>query len=267
MGLTLLGLWHLVALPWAERQLEAASGYRTVIGSLSLWSGGLRARDVTVFGAAPFASAALARIAELKIGLGGPGHPRFRPSSVSASGVQITYLRTGRVDNLRGADARPATAHPRSGPPLRLMLREGRLEAFIRVAPGLSLVARGANLRADRTGTGPLTAELEGLSVDAPGLLTLAAPRLTVTSQGGRRSVTGQGMRIVLPGGGTLLEQLELTGELGAEAATLAVRSLHVWSCEAARRTPRWTSPACSLQPCARRCTTWASRPGAPRLV
>jgi hypothetical protein len=226
LGLALVGLWHLVALPWAERQLEAASGHRAVIGSLTLWPGGLRARDVTLFGAAPFASAPLARIAELQIRLGGPGYPRLRPSAVSARGVHVTYLRTGRIDNLRGVGTRPTTLRPRTGPPPQLMLREGRLEAFIRVAPGLSLVARGTNLRADRTGAGPLIAEVEGLTVDAPGLLTLAAPRVTVTSRDGRRSMTGQGMRIVLPGGGTLLDQLELTGELGAEAANVSVRSL-----------------------------------------
>jgi hypothetical protein len=225
LGLALLGLWHLVALPWAERQLEAASGYRTVIGSLSLWSGGVRARNVTLFGAPPFASAPLARIAELEVRLGGPGHPRFGPSAVSARGVHVTYLRTGQLDNVRGAGARPVALRSRTGIP-QLMLRDGRLEAFIRVAPGLSLVGRGANLRVDRTGSGPLTAELDGLSVDAPGLLTLTAPRLTVTSRDGRRSLAGRGMRIVLPGGGTLLDELELTGELGSEAATLAVRSL-----------------------------------------
>ena len=92
--------------------------------------------------------------------------------------------------------------------------------------PGYSLVARGARLALDRPADGPLTAQLEGISVDVPGLLTLAAPRIALTSRGGRRTVEGQGMRLVLPGGGTLLDQLALTGELTPDTASLSVRSL-----------------------------------------
>jgi hypothetical protein len=226
LALAVLAGWHLAAVPWAERRLEAATGYRAVIGSLSLWSGGVRAREVTLFGAPPFASAPLARIAELEIRLGGPGHGRLQPSAVLARGVQITFLRTGRTDNVRGAGGRAAVPRRAAGgPPVALMLRDGRVDAFIRMGPGYSLVARGARLSLDRPAEGPLTAQLEGISVDMPGLITLSAPRIALTSRGGRRSLEGQGMRLVLPGGGTLLDKLALTGELTADTGSLSVRS------------------------------------------
>ncbi len=223
---TALALWHLVAVPWAERKLEAAIGHRAVMGSLSLWSGGVRAQQVTIFGVEPFASVPLARVAELEVRLGGPGYPVSRPSEVSARGVQITYLRAGAIDNVRGRAGRTGgPSRGGDGPRPRVVLRDGRIEAFVRLGPGYSLVARGRRLTIDRPAEGTLSATLEGISVDVPGLLTLAAPRVALTSRAGRRSVQGESMKVVLPGGGTLLDQLALVGQMSPETATLSLRS------------------------------------------
>jgi hypothetical protein len=224
--LAALGAWHLLALPWAERRVQAATGYRAVVGSLSIWSGGVRLHDLTLFGAAPFSSAPLARIAELEVRLGGHGYGRFRPSVITARGAQITYLRAGAADNLRGAAGRVPARRGGPGPAPRLSVREARLDAFVRLGPGYSLVVRAGGLTLDRPPDGGLQAEIERVAVDLPGLLTLAAPRIRLRSTEGRRVLDGQGMRILLPGGGTLLEELRLAGELGRETASLSVRGM-----------------------------------------
>jgi hypothetical protein len=224
LGMALVLLWQLLVVPWTEVQLSRATGYRAVIGSLTLFAGGFRAHQVTLYGAAPFSSSPLARIAHLEITLGGPGYPRFRPSEVSARGVQITYLRAGPVDNVRGP-GRQALASGLGARPPRLTLREGRLDAFVRVGPGYPLVARARKLTLDRPPGGPLSAEVEAVAVDLPGLLTVTAPRIRWSSSGANRAVSGEGLRIVMPGGGTLLDHIDLRGELLAEAARLDIRS------------------------------------------
>ncbi len=224
-GLVLAGLavWYLLAVPWVEARIQGATGYRASVGSLAIGWGRVRLREVTLFGAAPFSSTPLARIAELEVALGGPGYGRLSPSAITARGAQITYLRAGHADNLRGA-ATHAPPRARSARSPRISVRDARLDAFVRLGLGYSLVGRGGALTLDRPPEGGVTAELDRVALDLPGLLTLAAPRIRLRSEDGHKVVDGQGLRVLLPGGGTLLQGLQLAGELGVENASLSVR-------------------------------------------
>jgi hypothetical protein len=58
-----------------------------------------------VFGAPPFQAAPLARLAEVNVQLGGPAG-FWAPRSVVIRGLQLTYLRAGEADNVRGRPGR-----------------------------------------------------------------------------------------------------------------------------------------------------------------
>jgi hypothetical protein len=235
MGVGLAGLatvtwlaWRAVALPMAESAILRATGHRASVGGLRPGLRTLVARDVVLFGAGPFASAPLARIALLRVTLGGPGRAAFSPRAVAAEGVQLTYLRAGAVDNVRGTAAGVAApaggAGKRAGAPhVALSLRRARLEAFVRVPGGATVSLRSEDVLADRNEAGDISARLERLVVDVAGKVAAAAPRAELVARRGERRFSAESVRVSVPTGGVLIDGLLVTGDLDPDRARFVV--------------------------------------------
>jgi hypothetical protein len=222
------GAWRAVALPMAEAAIERATGHRASVGGLRPGLRTLEARDVVLFGAGPFASAPLARVARLSVALGGPGRGAFSPRAVLAEGVMVTYLRAGAVDNVRGPvtdspTPAVAAAGARRRDHVALSLRRGRLEAFVRLPGGETVSLRSEELMADRSPAGDVSARLGRLVVDVAGALSVTAPRVELEAAAGVRRLSAQPVRVSVPAGGVLLDGLEATGEMTDARARFAL--------------------------------------------
>jgi hypothetical protein len=203
--------WQQAVVPWFEKSIANATGHRTEVRSLVPRWRGLEARDVVLYGTPPFEAAPLARISRLHVALGrGNGWALPRALAVTAEGALITYLAIGvggtPVDNLRGSKANPVTrAAPRAGATPTLIIKDSRLEAFVRLEGGGSLSARCERIEAQRDGAGRTTARWEGLAVDLPGWATVKVPRLDLAIERDSRRAAARDVALLVPGGGSLL--------------------------------------------------------------
>jgi hypothetical protein len=213
--------WQAFIVPWVEAELGAATGHRITIASLRPRWRGLEARGVEVAGATPFATTPLARIDNLTIRFGGSGFGLVQPSEIVADGLRVTYLRTGALDNVRGeADGPPSGPRSSARPRPPLVVRNGRLEAYLRLPAAPPVVVRArAFYGTFAAGANELRAE--GVSAELQGALTLSLPELTVRSRAGARSLAGANAMIVVPGGGALVTGLGLEGQWNADRGLL----------------------------------------------
>jgi hypothetical protein len=214
--------WQAFAVPWAEAELGAATGHRITIASLRPRWRGLAARGVDVAGAAPFAATPLARIDDLVIRLGGPGFGFWEPSEIVADGLRVTYLRSGALDNVRGeAEVAPAAARAPAGRPRpRVVLRNGRLEAYLRMAGAPPVVVRARAFSGAST-AGAHELRAEGFTAEVQGALTLSLPELALSSGAGARTLRGASAIIAVPGGGALVTGLAVEGHWSADEGVL----------------------------------------------
>ena len=149
------------------------------------------------------------------------------PRSVVIRGLQLTYLRAGEADNVRGRPGQPPPAPrpPRTGGPgPAIEIQDGRLEGYVRLGDGRALAVRSEDLSGSRDAGGDLRARAGKLVVELAGVATLAAPQVEVTSAGGRRTFGAQQVRLIVPAGGVLLSDLVVEGELAAHRSRVSVQ-------------------------------------------
>ncbi len=222
---------HVLLASWAKNQLHQMTGLPVQVRSVDIGWRAVTARDVAIFGAAPFSAEPLVRIERLLVTLGGaPGYPWWRPSSVLADGVEVQYLRAGSVDNLRGNAHLQAPKPGQSSGDKRpsLSVRRGRLTVLIQpsgTAPRITIRAR--EFSADRQADAHPVAVLQGVVVDAAQVASLSIPMLTAQWPGGAEnsavSVTAHAATVSIPGGGPFLRNLDLQGRWSPSDSELSV--------------------------------------------
>jgi hypothetical protein len=216
VGLVLaIALWQQGVLPWVEGRLSRSTGHKAKIGSLVPHWRRLEARNVVVFGAAPFDAVPLARIGRLEIELGGsllsPVATRITAESALVSYLAIG-LGQGAVDNVRGVPgAAPQVARAAGGSAV-LELKDSRFEAHIRVSrlADSPVALRAEGLTARRGADGALTSRWEGAVLDVPGWATVRLPRFDLVHARGEGRLSARDVSVSVPGGGALLAPLAL---------------------------------------------------------
>jgi hypothetical protein len=239
---TLLGLasvalvWQWKAPPLVQRRLEQALGRRVTVASVGLtWRFEIVARDIDIAGAPPFDSKAVARIDRAIVRLRGPGG-LLSPSEVLVDGMEIDYLASAEGDNLRGlsvARRSAAAAAPRSEKAAlpRISVRNGRLRGSLVFAHAPRLAIRAPEVEIVRDAKGRVQAKLNRLVVDAEGLASLHASSIRLDFSGRQAAqvpawqVSGTGVGLDIPGGGTLVDNLALDGQSSASASSFELRS------------------------------------------
>jgi hypothetical protein len=208
-----------------EGALTRATGHRVTVARAALTGRGVVARDITVFGAPPFAAQPMARVDRLEVHLGGP-HGLLSPSEVVIDGLDIDYMRAGTTDNVglgRGRSGLGGGAG--AGVGVRILVRSGRVRANIQPQQGPRVVLRARGLSLEVTAAGERRAVLEGLVAEVVGWLTATVPRLAVGSEarGATVSVHGESVSIIVPGGGPLVTGLALDGAFGPNRTQVTV--------------------------------------------
>jgi hypothetical protein len=236
LGTLLVGASAVLAWQWktpsmVRQRLEQAIGRRVRVGSVGLtWRLQLALRDIEIAGAPPFDSRGFVRIDRAFVRLGGAAG-LLSPSDVLIDGVDIDYLATAAGDNLRGlATSRtPSSATPgrgdRSAFPA-ITVRNGRLRGSLAFPHAPHVAIRAPQVELVRDAKGRSEAAIHGLVVDAEGMASLRAATLKVEMARGEASaVSGTGVALEIPGGGTLSDQLVLEGKTSPAGSTFEVYS------------------------------------------
>jgi hypothetical protein len=223
-------LWQWKAPGIVRRRLELVTGHRASIAGVSV-SHRLEIviRDVRLAGAPPFESQTLARANKVVVRLRGPGG-FWSPSEVIIDDLDIEYLGTAAGDNLR-APSLPAktgfsasrSAGPDSFP--RVTARNVRLRGSLAVAHAPLIEFRVPQAEFERRPDGTVQAALQRLVIDAEGLGSLRVLALSGEYDHHHLSISSGGnVAVEVPGGGVLIENLILTGNLSATKADLDVQ-------------------------------------------
>jgi hypothetical protein len=224
-GLLVLGLLLLLGrarlISGIEARILRSTGHRASVGSASLRWRTVVAREVIVFGAAPFDAEPLARIERLEVRLGG-ARGFWSPADLLVDGVEVEYLGTGTVDNVGRAPS--GGSNGSSGPAPRLRVRHGRLRGVLHPphAPRVHLRARDFSL--DVGPDGARSIAVEGLVAEVAGWLTATIPQLVINSEPrGAVTVHGESASLAVPGGGPLVEELTVQGSWSPRKSALMV--------------------------------------------
>lgn len=229
---TAITLWQWKAPGIVRRRLELITGHRTSIAGVSLNHRlEIVVRDVRIAGAPPFESQTLAHADVVVARLRGPGG-FFSPSEVIIDGLDIEYLGTATGDNLRIASTpakRGNSASSGIGPNTmpRIIARNVRLRGSVAVAHAPLLEFRVPQAEFERRLDGTVKAALGRLVIDAEGLGSLRV--LALSGEYDRHRLTiasGGNVAVEVPGGGTLIENLSLTGTLSATKVDVEIQRL-----------------------------------------
>ena len=214
----------------ARRQIERITGHHVTVAGVSLNHRlELVLRDVEIAGAPPFESQTLARAEQIVVRLHGAGG-LLSPSEVRIDGLDIEYLGTAAGDNLRipKASARKNDAAGKravSGALPRIVARNVRLRGNVAVAHAPRIEFRVPQAEFERRSDGAIKATLDRLVVDAAGWASLRVPALSAEYEHHHlKLASGGDVSIDIPGGGTLLGDLALTGDLTTDKADIEIR-------------------------------------------
>ena len=224
-------LWQWKAPAFVRRRLEQLTGHRVTIGGVSLTHRlEIVARDVRIAGAPPFESQTLARADRVIVHVRGPGG-FWSPSEVVIDGLDIEYLGTAAGDNLRVASPptkRETPASKNSGPSAipKVIARNVRLRGSLAVPHAPRIEFRVPQAEFERKLDGTVQAALHHMVIDAEGWGSLRA--LALSGEYDRHRLilaSGGDVAIEVPGGGTLIENLAIAGNLSGMKADVEIQS------------------------------------------
>jgi hypothetical protein len=224
-----IGLWHRKVVPWVERRLEQTIGRPVRVDSLAI--GGLRtliARGVEVFGAPPFDSEPVARAERIAVRLGGPGRGFWEPADVTVDGLDVEYLSTGAVDNLRN---RPSTAvangrHPLGNGPVAIRVQGARVRGVMALPGGIRVVFRSPDVTFVRSLQGIEVASVKNLVVEIGSVATLRLPELSLSrSQGMPLVANSRHASLEIPGGGVLVDEALVLARFSAQGSSVKLNT------------------------------------------
>lgn len=214
-----------------QRRLEQVTSRRVRVGAVGLtWRGQIVLGDVDIAGAAPFESRTFVHIDRAVVGLRGPAGV-LAPSQVVVDGMDIDYLATADGDNLRGVSMarKPpsaTTVRPEKAAFPTLTVHHARLRGTISLALKGHIAFRASDVEISRDGEGRIIAELHRMVVDAQGMASVRAQAIALDVLRGRASlVSGNGISVEVPGGGTLVDNLTLDGQWSPAASTFELHS------------------------------------------
>lgn len=218
--------WIGLGLPWIEHRLSQRLGYPVQFDSIyPTWSQqGFRlvVRGLVIKGREPFHNEPLALCDKVEVRWG-------TPAVLLLHDLDLRILMSPAADNVRGrrhASAGPTRA-PRKPPhdlPLVQVL-SGRIRAQVVLPGGQKLAVRVADVQFSNRGRA-FDLELRRLTAELEGVVTVNLPGLRVEgTAGGDLLLEGRQLRAQQPGGGTLISDLLLDGNVTSEGASLAVRS------------------------------------------
>jgi hypothetical protein len=221
--------WRLPTL--VQRRLEQATSRRVRVGSVGLtWRGQIALGDVEIAGAPPFESRTFAHIDRAVVGLRGPAG-LLAPSQVVVDGMDIDYLATSEGDNLRGPgiarkSSSTAAARPEKTSLPTLTVHHARLRGTVSLAFKGHIAFRAPEIEISRDGEGRIIAELHRMVIDAEGMASVRAQAIALDVLRGRPSmVSGNGISVEVPGGGTMVDNLTLDGQWSPAASTFELHS------------------------------------------
>ena len=225
-----VGLWQWKAPGVVRRRLEQLTGHRATLAGVSLNHRlELVVRDVRIAGAPPFEAQTLARADRVVVRLRGPGG-FWSPSEVIIDGLDIDYLGTAAGDNLRtpkltnGTSAIPATKKTSSSALPRIVARSVRLRASVAMAHLPRMEFRVPQAEFERKANGTVNATFERLVVDAEGWGSLRVLALSAEyDRHGLNLSSGGNVSAEVPGGGTLIDNLAITGNFSAGKADVEI--------------------------------------------
>jgi hypothetical protein len=200
--------------------LELVTGHRASLAGVSLNHRlEIVVRDVRIGGAPPFESQTLARADRVVVRLRGPGG-FWSPSEILIDGLDIEYLGTAAGDNLRvshppalGGTSASSSAGPKAMP--RIIARNVRLRGSVAADHAPLIEFRVPQAEFERRPDGSVKLALQHLVIDAEGLASLRVLALTGDYDRHTLSIaSGGNVAVEVPGGGTLIENLSLTGTL-----------------------------------------------------
>lgn len=226
--------WYWKVPSLVQRRLEHATSRRVSVGAVGLtWRGQIVLRNVEVAGAPPFDSKNLVHIDRAVVSLRGPSG-LLSPSDVVVEGMDIDYLATPDGDNLRGVKAarkapsvRAATSEKLALP--SLTVHKARLRGALSLPFGSHVAIRASDVELSRDTQGRIIAELHRMVLDVQGMASLRANVMAFDLLRERSSlVSGNGVAVEIPGGGTLVDKLALDGEWSSSGATFELGSKDV---------------------------------------
>ena len=225
-----VGLWKWKAPGIVRRRLEQLTGHRATLAGVSLNHRlEIVVRDVRIAGAPPFEAQTLARADEVVVRLRGPGG-FWSPSEVIFDGLDIAYLGTAAGDNLRAPGVFPGKASTASknagtGALPRIVAHNVRLRGSLALAHLPRIEFRVPQAEFERRVNGTAKATFERMVIDADGLGSLRVLALSAEYDHHRLNIASGGdMTAEVPGGGTLLENLSVLGELSAAKVDIEIR-------------------------------------------
>jgi len=226
-----VGLWQWKAPGIVLRRLEQITGHRAIFAGVSLNHRlEIVVRDVRILGAPPFEAQTLARADKIVVRLRGPGG-FWSPSEVILDGLDIAYLGTAAGDNLRVANASPGKATPAgknaggTGALPKIIAHNVRLRGSVALAHLPRIEFRVPQAEFERKVNGTVKATFERMVIDAEGWGSLRV--LALSAEYAHHHVTiasGGNVTAEVLGGGTLVENLALTGEFSAAKADMEIR-------------------------------------------
>ena len=223
-------LWQWKAPPIVRRRIEQLTGHRATIGSVSInHRFEIVVRDIRIAGAPPFDTQTLAHAEQVVVRLRGPGG-FWSPSEVSIDGLDIDYLGTAIGDNLHvpslsDRKAIPASKNPGPGTLPKIVARNVRLRGSVAIAHAPRIEIRVPQAEFERKADGTVKAALERMVIDAEGWGSLRVQALSGAYDHHRLNIASAGnVAVEIPGGGTLIENLILTGRFSTTQADLEIK-------------------------------------------
>jgi hypothetical protein len=228
---SVVGLWQWKAPGMVRRRLEQITGHRVTLAGVSINPRlEIVVHDVRIAGAPPFEAQTLAQANRVVVRLRGPGG-FWSPSEVIIDGLDIDYLGTGAGDNLRTPNpptgtAMPATKNAVAGALPRIVARNVRLRGSVAVAHFPRMEFRVPQAAFERSANGTVKATFERMVIDAEGWGSLRVLALSAEYDHHHVNLSSDGnVAVDVPGGGTLMDHLALTGNLSATTADVEIRS------------------------------------------
>jgi len=223
-------VWQWKAPTIIRRRIEQLTGHRTTIGRVSLNHRlEIVVHDVRIAGTPPFDTQTLAHAERVMVRLRGSAG-FWSPSEIILDGLDIEYLGTLTGDNLRiPSQSAPKTIpthnHSMPGGLPKIIAHNISLRGSLAVAHAPRIEFRVSQAEFERKADGTAKAAFERMVIDAEGWGSLRVPALSGLYDRHHLSIASDGrMAVDVPGGGTLIENLTLTGDLSTTKADIEIR-------------------------------------------
>jgi len=226
----MVAVWKWKASDKVRLRLEQVTGHRVSVAGVSINHRlEIVIHDMAIAGSPPFDSQILARAEQVVVRLRGPGG-FWSPSEIRIDGLDIDYLGTSMGDNLRATPpaapkASAANKSSRTNALPSIVAHNVRVRGSIALAHAPRIEFRVPQATIERKTDGSVRAEIENLVVDAEGWGSLRAIALSGGYDHHQVSfVSGGRVSVEVPGGGTLMDKLTVTGVLSPEKADIQIR-------------------------------------------